>query len=190
MRPRQHAALAELISILSMGEDTAAATFASLAADHAPAAYDMTAISREEEGHAALVHAILKDFPSRRDDPPFRRAQRLFFLELGRSDVPARFSTIYALDSAVCVILSAARRSHAVARELHLAATLKQIHRDEARHVRVSRDWARQLSCSEDMRSRIHLTRHGLIDLLRRREDDLAEIGLDVDDLFGRLRPA
>ena len=173
-----------------MGEDTAAAAFSSLAANHAAAAHDMSAIALEEEGHAALVHAVLRDLPKRRDDPPFRRAQRRFYLEVGRRDVAARFSTIYALDSAVCMILSAARRCTTVARERPLADALRQIHRDEARHVRVSLFWARQLAHDDDIGAQVRLTRSGLIDMLHHRAGDLAEIGLDVDALFARLRPA
>lgn len=142
--PKAAAALAVLLPILGCGEEAAGLAFNDLADDEDLAAADvLRRIAAEEQVHDGLIRAMIAGLPPPPDQTRLRAMSRRFHLQLGRGDAAVRVARIAALDSAVCLLLSRLLRPGApLSADPVLAPVLRSIARDEARHVRVTRQLA------------------------------------------------
>lgn len=179
-------AMAELFALLSSGEDTAAAAFISLAQTWPDTEHALLDIAADEERHGKLVATMRATLPDIASDRLFVRRQKRFFYGLAEGALAARLAAIFALDSALCVLLSALRRSDATIVAPYLR-TLAEIHRDEARHAAATLHWSRQLGDPAHNAAIIRQTRLGLVELLQDRSDAFADVGVSPTALFARL---
>jgi demethoxyubiquinone hydroxylase (CLK1/Coq7/Cat5 family) len=135
-------ALAKLIPLLGCGEEAATLAFDSLsrATTDAMARYALHAIALEEREHDMLLRNLAQTLPCVLLPADTRRAVRKFHLGLRRGGYTLHLARIAAIDAAVCTILSRLlRKGGPLAADKSAHATLKRIHSDEARHVRVAR---------------------------------------------------
>jgi hypothetical protein len=184
-------ALAELLQIFACGEESAAIAFAGLA--HSPvneaARGALTSIAREELTHEGLLRGMRGALPEPPGDRELRRALVHFYHGIADADVGRHFAAIASLDSAVCLILSAfLRAGSVVARELTVSTIFRRIHRDEAKHVRVSRHIASEFLRKELRGAVAERNRVGLVGVLVRRGAAFERLGIDAERLFARLR--
>jgi hypothetical protein len=137
-------ALAALLPILGCGEEAAGLAFSDLADDEdVEAAEVLRRVAAEEQVHDGLIQALAAGLPAPPDQTRIRDTSRRFHLELGRGDPAVRLARIAALDSAVCLLLSRLLRPGTpLAADAVLAPILRRIARDEARHVRITRELA------------------------------------------------
>jgi hypothetical protein len=137
-------ALAGLLPILGCGEEAAGLAFYDLAdGEDAEAAKVLRHVAAEEQIHDGLIQAMAAGLPAPPDQTRLRAMSRRFHLELGRGDPAIRLARIAALDSAVCLLLSRLLRPGTpLAEDATLAPVLRRIARDEARHVRITREFA------------------------------------------------
>lgn len=142
---RQAAALAVLVPLLGCGEEAAALAFDGLAGmERDPdAARTLATIAAEEREHDALLTALVDGLPATDEAATLRRAARRFHIRLGVGRPAAHLGRIAAIDAAVCTVLSRLLRpGNPLASDATTATLFARIHRDEARHVRVSRQLA------------------------------------------------
>jgi hypothetical protein len=137
-------ALAVLLPILGCGEEAAGLAFYDLADDEDTEAGNvLRRVAAEEQVHDGLIQALAAGLPAPPDQTRLRSMSRRFHLELGRGDPAIRLARIAALDSAVCLLLSRLLRPGTpLAGDPALAPVLRRIARDEARHVRITRELA------------------------------------------------
>ena len=185
-------ALAELLPVLLCGEESAALAFARFANDsefsqHARA--ELEHIGNEEQHHERQLRSLRQALPPAPVDDEVRRAARRFFARVGGCDVGEHFARIAALDSGVCVLLGALRgRGSPLAADANVHAMLSQIHRDEARHVMVSRHYARLLLDQRQAYAVGLEMRAQLAALMALRGGALEALGVNADRLLVRLR--
>ena len=192
LAPSHQEALAELLPILLCGEESAALAFARLSNDgefSRRARAELEQIGNDEQHHERQLRSLRQALPPVPDDDEVRRAARGFFARVRGRDLGEHFARIAALDSGVCVLLGALRgRGLPLDADANVHAMLSQIHGDEARHVMVSRRYARLLldkrhayAVGLDMRER-------LAALMALRGAALEALGVDADRLLKRLR--
>jgi hypothetical protein len=184
-------ALAELLQVLSCGEESAALTF-----DHLGSAWHerslcsaLTGIAADEREHQVLLARLRASLPRPRQDPLLEAVMRRFFMRLADRDILVHFVRIVAIDSAVCQILGALRcRGKPLASEVQVGSILERIHQDEARHVAIASRCAAPLLKSARGRQIAGDAREQLTGVLRLRADSLESLSVDPDKLFARLR--
>ena len=184
-------ALAELLRVLSCGEESAALTFDHLGNSwhERPLRSALAGIAADEREHQALLAGLRASLPQPRQDPSLEATLRRFFMRLADRDVLVHFVRIVAIDSAVCHILGALRgRGKPLAADVRVGSILERIHRDEARHVAIASRCAAPLLKSARGREIAADAREQLTRLLRLRADSLDSLSVDPDRLFSRLR--
>lgn len=185
-------ALAELVPLLLCGEESAALTFGrlSLGSQFSPRARaELAGIAADELQHERLLQALRQALPLASDDSEIRRAARRFFVQIGRGDLGEHFARIAALDSGICALLGTLReRGSPLLTDEYLTTLLARIHRDEARHVQVSRRHARQLLGPRVAHTMATEMRARLATLVALRGGALEMLGVDTDRLLLRLR--
>jgi len=189
--PRSARALAELLRMLSCGEESAALAFDRLGGSwHEPAVRSALAgIAADERRHQAMLATLEASLPRPQHDPPLAAAIRSFFRRLADRDVLVHCARVVAIDSAVCQILGALRgRRKPLAADVRVGAILGRIHHDEARHVAIASDCAAPLLKSVRGREIAVDARERLTRVLRLRADSLEALAVDPDRLFARLR--
>jgi len=142
----ERAAVARLLPLLGCGEEAASLAFDALAGAHERARdrYALYGIAQEERIHDMWIQAQINRFAPSAPPAPLLKQARHLHLRLGRGRPSERLARIAALDAAVCLLLSRLLRpSRPICRDGVLAATLRRIRNDEARHVSVARDLAR-----------------------------------------------
>jgi len=143
-------------------------------------------IAAEELEHERLLRELRNGCPAPRDLASIRLRARRFFLRMASREPALHFARVAALDSGVCVILAAVAKPLARARAV--VDTLNRIRRDEARHVRFSREHSCELGADKlllaDTAARI---RTELVALLSPLASSFEDLGLDADHLFRRL---
>src|SRR5260221_228421 len=134
---------AELLQVLCCGEDPAVFAFerwSRHAALQEAAAACAARIAREEACHDELLGGLRLALPTPRSDGALLDRLKGFYRALGTRDAFVHLTQIYALDSGVCIVLSALRgEGRPVGRNSTLAAILGRILHDEVGHVRDSR---------------------------------------------------
>jgi hypothetical protein len=188
----QAEACARLAAVLLCGEQSAVQIFAAeVRRNAAPKdALDMLrAIELEEQLHEQALRAFCNYLPDAADGHALRRRAQRFFLELGRTDdIASHFCLIADLDSAVCKIMHHVEKS-SVDRVSPLRRIATQIKNDEARHVAVSRKYARLLGMPSRERDDGAATiNHGLVEMLSPLADSFEIVGVDSDRLFRQIR--
>jgi hypothetical protein len=184
-------ALAELLQVLSCGEESATATFEHLAqaADEPASRAALLEIAADERRHQFLLATISAALPRPQAESGFEARLRRFFMRLADRDVRVHFVRVAALDSAACQFLSLLRaRTGLLASDSHAAAVLKRIHTDEARHVRIARRCAGPLVHTRRGMEIVAEVRGELAQLVSMRADSLETLSIDPDRLDARLR--
>ncbi len=142
LREDHAAALARLVPILGCGEEAASLAFDGLARANAAdkvASAALRQIAADERIHDGMMHALADVLPAISGEASIRAARRLH-IQLGTGGTAIHLARIAALDAAVCTILSRMLRpSVSLAADAFVHGTLSRIHRDEARHVALSR---------------------------------------------------
>ncbi len=184
-------ALAELLQVLTCGEESAALAFDHLGSSwhERPLRSALAGIAADEREHQALLGGIRASLPQLQQDPALEATMRRFFMRLADRDVLVHFVRIVAIDSALCHILGALRcRGKPLAADVRVGSILERIHRDEARHVAIASRCAAPLLKSARGREIAADAREQLTRLLRLRADSLDSLSVDPDRLFSRLR--
>jgi hypothetical protein len=181
-------ALATLVPLLGCGEEAAALAFDGLAqsahdeAEH----YALQAIAAEERMHDALLTRLAASLPPV-DSAAIRRRARRFHIWLGRGDRTHHLARIAAVDAAVCAVLSRLLRPGALlSHDPVVTALLGRIHRDEARHVAISRQFT--LGRPAHVRDTAAAARIALADVLTVGEAAFERLGVDPARLISDIR--
>ena len=145
-------------------------------------------IESEERVHNWLIHQARAYYPEPDDIPQIRRRTRRLFMRVASRDFGTHFANITGLDSGVCISLTALLGSKQVREHEGFARLLKHIRRDEATHVKKSRDHAVGLGFDENkFHESYELTRNGMVGMLEPIASSFEDLGVDPDRLFGRL---
>jgi rubrerythrin len=188
---RNASALAELLQVLSCGEESAALTFDHLSSSsHERSLRSVLAgIAADEREHQALLAGLRACLPQPLQDSSLEATMRRFFIRLADREVLVHFVRIVAIDSAVCQILGALRcRGRPLASDVQVCSILERIHQDEARHVAIASRCATPLLKSLRGRDITADAREQLTEVLRLRASALDSLEVDPDQLFVRLR--
>lgn len=194
MRDRELEAATRLVSVLLCGEQSAIKVFAAEARrqrERHHAVRDLLAIEQDEHRHEQALLDFTAFLPQTSDQHRVKRAAQRFFASLGRvDDLGLRFAQIGQLDTAVCKIMFHIERGslgpHAAMR--HLASNIKT---DEARHVAVSREYARGFGIDlRATRDKVEFLNQQLVNVLALVGDSFEVIGVDSDRLFAHLQRA
>ncbi len=179
---RRTFALARLVPLLGCGEEAAALAFDGLAAsDGDPAcAAALKEIAQEERVHDALLQCLAASLPVV-DTAALRRAARRFHVDLGRGSSLAHLARIAAIDAGVCTILSRLLRAGSpVADDEAVAAMLKRIRLDEARHVRLSRSIVLARADGRRFEDAAQAAREALANVVMLAADALEDLEVDA----------
>ena len=145
-------------------------------------------IENEERVHTWLIHTARTYLPEPEDISSIRRRTRRLFMRVASRDIATHFARITGLDSGVCISLSALLGSRKVNNIQGFARLIKQIRRDEATHVKKSRDHAVGLGFDADcFHDCYDLTRTGMVDMLTPIASSFDDLKVDPDRLFKRL---
>lgn len=189
--PQRALAAAQLLQILSCGEESATATFESLAhSSREPALRAvLMRIAADERRHQLLLATIAARLPRPPIQPAFVARMRRFLMRLADRDVRVHFVRIAALDSAACQLLGLLRtRTSALSGDNHLTSVLRSIHIDEAHHVHLARDCAGPFAGSRKAIEIMAEVRSDLAELIRMKAEAVAALSIDPDRLDARLR--
>lgn len=184
-------ALAGLVALLGCGEEAAALAFDGLAGAAADgrAAKVLAAIAHEERVHERLLAGLTAALPQIDHQPQQMRAARRFHIDLGRGGSAQHFARIAGIDAAVCTVFSRLFRANAAIKADPVSrALLGRIHRDEARHVRVSRALAMMLGCARANADIAAGAREALVGVLSLAGAALDALDVDPDALFRDIR--
>jgi hypothetical protein len=190
LRDGQAEALSELLQAFACGEESAALAFASLGSSPlgVAARRGIARIAQEELIHERLLRGLRCALPPPALDREMRRALVRFYHGIAQANVGLHLASIAALDSAVCLILSALLAPNRVlAQEPTVASIFRRIHRDEAGHVRLSRRIAAELVRGDVGRTVAERARLGLAGVLARRGAAFESLGIDSGQLFSRI---
>jgi rubrerythrin len=185
------AALAELLQVLSCGEESAALTFDHLGNSwrDRSLSWALGRIAADEREHHGLLTGLRTSLPQPRLDLSLEATMRRFFMRLADRDIMVHCVRIVAIDSAVCRVLGMLRcRGKPLASDVRVGSILKRIHKDEARHVAIASRCATPLLQSFRGREIAADALEQLTQVLRLRADSLDALSVDPDQLFARLR--
>ena len=147
-------ALGRLLPILLCGEESAFHVFWREAGrlTDVPLRHSLALarrIAAEELEHEQLLRELRNCCPAADNLASIRLRARRFFLRMASRDPALHFARVAALDSGVCVILTAVAKP--LARAHVVVDTLNRIRRDEARHVRFSRVHSCELGADKSL---------------------------------------
>lgn len=168
--------------------------FDGLAGCHAqddPTAQTLREIAAEERVHDRLIRHLQSGLPEMAQDTSPIEAARRFHIGLVRGGPTLHLARIAALDSAVCLMFGRLLRDDGpIAADPAVLAILRRIHRDEARHVRVTRNLALDRGLTVAIRDAAAAARGGLAAILRLAGDAFEVLHVDpaaLDRDLGRL---
>lgn len=146
-------------------------------------------IAAEEVEHERLLGLLRKCLPVPDDFADLRRRARFFFFRMASRDPLIHFARIVGLDSGVCITLnSLLQPSSELVNAPHAYQIWSRIWRDEARHVRISRQHVLDLGIEPAKLAEEGIyVRKKLADLLEPLGHDFDAIGVDPDKLFRRI---
>jgi hypothetical protein len=184
--------LAALLPILGCGEEAAVLAFDALAlatGDDPVGSAALARIATDEEAHDRLIVRLRAALPPPPDQRDTLRLARRFHLDLGRGSTALRLARIAALDSAVCTVLGRLlKRGGALASASAVYGALSAIHRDEARHVALSRSLALARAESAVLRAAAVQARDALADILIRAGAAFESLDVDTARLIRDVR--
>jgi hypothetical protein len=143
-------------------------------------------IAAEELQHERLLQELRSYCPVPDDIASTLARTRHFFLRMASRDPAVHFAMVAALDSGVCVILSALAKP--LSRATVLVEILNRIRSDEARHVRFSRQHSYELGVSTSLLADTAVrVRSELAALIHPFGNAFEDLGVDADRLFRRV---
>ena len=176
-------AVTELLQVLCCGEESAVFAFSSLSRNrtlNTAASACAATIAREEAFHDELLGGLRVVLPKPRPDFVLIRKLKEFYRSLNTPDVFVHLTQIFALDSAVCLILSAVREcGRPVGDNVTLNAIFSRIQRDEVGHVRASGQLTRELGPGRIAADYFVRTRERLASIIMERADALETLQVD-----------
>src|SRR5260370_4458698 len=185
------AALGRLLPILLCGEESAYQVFwregrrisnAQVSRGRALA----YRIAAEELQHERLLQDLRSFCPVPDDIASTLMRTRHLFLQMASRDPAVHFAMVAALDSGVCVILSALAKP--LSRATVVVEILNRIRSDEARHVRFSRQHSYELGARTSLLANTSVrVRIELAALLFPLVSAFEDLGVDTDHLFRRM---
>jgi len=184
-------ALGRLLPVLLCGEESAFQVFWREAGRLTDVQYRRSLalarrIAAEELEHEQLLRELRNCCPAPDDLASLRLRARRFFLRMASREPALHFARVAALDSGVCVILAAVAKPFA--RSPAVVDTLNRIRRDEAKHVRFSREHSRELGADKSLLAETATcVRSELVALLYPLASSFEDLGLDADHLFRRV---
>ena len=187
----QLTALGRLLPCLLCGEESAFHVFwqEGHRVSNVQASYSQTLANRiavDELEHERLLHDLRSCCPVPDDAARTLLQTRRFFLRMASRDPAVHFARIAALDSAVCIVLSALAKP--LARATALVEIFKRIRSDEARHVRFSRQHSYELGADPSLLANTGAqVRSELVALLYPLGQSFEDLSLDLDHLFRRV---
>ena len=190
LRSAEAEALAALLPLLGCGEEAAAIAFGRLAdtAGHPAARGVMAGIAAEEREHDNLLKHLMRALPPAPGASEVLRRSRRFHVRLGRGGVALHLARIAAIDAAVCTLLSRLLRADApLGRDPAILAILGRIRKDEARHVRASRDIVLAGGLAPGCRDAAAAAREALAHILMLEGGSFDALCVDPDALFRDL---
>jgi hypothetical protein len=180
-------ATTELLQVLCCGEESAVFAFRALSRNAAlseAASATAQRIMHEEMFHDELLRGLRAVLPTPRPDEVLLGELKGFYRSLGTRDIFVHLSQICALDSGVCIVLSALReKNRPLGENRTLNALFGRIQRDEVGHVRDSGRLARELGPLRERAEYLRRTRERLTDLILQRADPLEALHVDPDAL-------
>jgi len=184
-------AVTELLQVLCCGEESAVFAFEGLARNrglNAAAAACAVAIAREEAFHDELLRGLRAVLPAPRPDETLIGNLKDFYRSLNTRDVFVHLTRICALDSGVCLILSALRGAgRPLGENATLDAIFGRIQRDEVGHVRASGRMMRELGPKRGAADHMVRTRENLASMILHRADALEALNVDPAALMRNL---
>lgn len=193
-------AFSRLLPLLACGEESAIHVFSNAAKENLPpqggedvkaelSALTLMNIAKDEMQHEAWLAAWRSRLPDCLDHTT-RRQARKFFAGLDSRTPATHFARIAALDSAVCQILASLLGVKAALTQVaEIKSTFDKIRRDEARHVRISRNYACAWGATpEQIRAEWLEVRGALVTLLETVAPELAILGAHPEHLFKKLK--
>lgn len=192
MRDRELEAAARLVTVLLCGEQSAIKVFAAEAErnrERRHAVRDLLTIEQDEHRHEQALLDLQGFLPSTPDQHRIKRTAQRFFAGLGRVDeLGLRFAQIGQLDTAVCKIMYHVEKGSLLP-EAALRRVATNVKTDEARHVAVSREYAKGLGINlRAAREEVEYVNDQLVDVLSLVADSFEVIGVDSDRLFAHIR--
>jgi hypothetical protein len=187
----QVAALGRLVPGLLCGEESAFEVFSNegyriSSREFSQSQAIANRIAGEELEHERLLRVVSGCCPAPVDLESILRRTRRFFRRMASRDIAIHFAGIAALDSGTCIILSSIVKP--VSRATLLAELFNRIRRDEARHVRFSRQYSSGLGARRSLLECIATrVRAELVTLLNPLADSFEDLGVDADQLFRRI---
>jgi hypothetical protein len=184
--------VATLLALLRAGEQSAACAFNRIAhrlsaGELQLAAPRLTALISDEERHDQALAAHCGVLPNvALGDAMTRR----FFRRLESRESTVHLARVASLDACVCQVLTRVL-TRATQGQLgeSLANLLSTIRRDEARHVRTTRDLARMCGADSELLLVINAeVRHGFAGLLDARAPAFEALGVDCRSLAACIR--
>ena len=188
------AAFGRLLPILLCGEESAFHVFSREALRISDSQFSRSQalayrIAAEELEHERLLQELRCYCPVPDDIASSSSRSRHFFIRMASRDPAVHFATVAALDSAVCIILSALVRP--LSRSSAVVEILERIRSDEARHVRFSRHHACELGASRSLlMSKAVAVRSEVAALLYPFGSAFEDLGVDMDYLLRRVNSA
>ena len=155
----------------------------------AVACAELRAIAAEERVHDLILRQLEAGLPTPGGSPAMLRAARRFHVRLASGGVSAHLARIAALDSAVCAVLSGVLRDgRPLACDPVACMALRRIHRDEARHVQVSRTLAMASGVTRPIIDAAVEAREALANVLALASDAFEVLGVDPAALDRSVR--
>ena len=191
MAERPALALAALLPVLGCGEEAAGMAFDGLAGrrDAGIVSTTLHIVADEERVHDALLRQLQNGLPEVARNEAMLRAARRFHIGLTRGGPVLHLARIAALDAAVCTILARLLRvGGPVAADPAVAKMLRRIHRDETRHVRLTRRLAIDAAPDGMVRDAAARARYGLAELLTYAGAAFEGLGVDPARLDRDIR--
>lgn len=175
--------LADVLPYLACGEVSAVHAFSGRLLKTVPADAQATlnGIANDEIAHARLIESLQNSLPPAQQPPDAARLA-MFFRRLESSDPAEHLARVAALDRAVCQVLQPLlRQGCAISQSPAMYGAFRALRQDEARHVRMAREMARQLGLAASRQQQLdHSIRLRLKSLLAPVSEALARLSANL----------
>ncbi len=192
--PSEIRAVANLLPLLICGEESATFVFDDLAktleSRLSPTLINaLRSVTKDEVRHATYLEILRNGLPAPRDRLATQRAA-IFLRVLKVTEPERQLARLAALDSAVCMILSALLHPAApLNRAEDIARPLRRIQLDEAQHVRTTRACVKALGLSQaQAASERTMVLRAFASLLYPAATELRCLKVNLNDLVNRWK--
>ncbi|GLP95103.1 hypothetical protein [Paraferrimonas sedimenticola] len=186
----QAEALAELMPLLSCGEQSAQLVFQQ-AADESADQQSQLALNEvefDEARHDIALTWVQEQLPWLKVSRQAQRRAQVFYARLGRiEEAQQQFARIASLDASVTQIMKAMRGSE-LGSQHPFSILCNLIMRDEAKHVYVARHQAQRLNASAELlHEQGQLIRQQLWQMLAHHGHAFEALGVDLDTIHNKV---